>query len=396
MGMAIDHHRLGSPVPFRTDAPVPVYVHVPFCAKRCWYCDFNVVTGLGRLSGEYLAALIGDIAAFADFLERPRVSHSIYIGGGTPSIIGGTRLRALLQALIAAFPPGRDAEITVEVNPTDATPQLLGALVDGGANRVSIGVQSFHDTRLAELDRLHDGDRAAEAVELARAAGLASVSIDLLYGLPNQDLVGWEADLARAIALKPDHISAYALTLYGAGADARAASLGGVPAGDALVGYYAFAVARLAVAGYQHYEVSNWSRPGRRSLHNLAIWQGSEYLGFGCGAHAVVGRRRYSTLRMPAAYLEARRSGASVVEWQEDLTDADLLTELIATALRTVDGLDLARLREAFGYDLATVKATVCESLQTSGYARLTPNRLVLTDTGLFLADGIAAELLPG
>jgi oxygen-independent coproporphyrinogen III oxidase len=396
MGMAIDHHRLESPVPFRTDAPAPVYVHVPFCAKRCWYCDFNVVTGLGRLTAEYLNALIGDIAGFADYLQSPRASHSIYIGGGTPSIIGGARLRALLEALTAAFPPGPDAEITVEVNPTDATSQLMRALVDGGANRVSIGIQTFDDTRLAELDRLHDGDGAAEAVRLARTAGLASVSMDLLYGLPNQSPAHWEADLVRALALRPDHISAYALTLYGAGADARAAALGGSPVGDALAGYYDLAVARLAAAGYEHYEVSNWALPGHRSRHNLAIWQGSEYLGFGCGAHAVVGQRRYSTLRMPAAYLEARRSGTSVVEWQEDLTDADRLTELIATALRTSDGLDLAHLREAFGYDLVADRATVCASLQSSGYAHLAADRLLLTDTGLFLADGIAAELLPG
>ncbi len=396
MGMAIDHHRLGSPVPFRTDAPAPVYAHVPFCAKRCWYCDFNVVTGLGRLTGQYLAALTGDIAAFADFLERPRASHSIYIGGGTPSIIGGARLRRLLEALTAAFPPGPYAEITVEVNPTDATPRLMGALVEGGANRISIGAQSFNDARLAELDRLHDGDRAADAVELARAAGLTSVSIDLLYGLPNQDPTAWEADLTRAIALRPDHISAYALTLYGAGADRRAEALGGTPTGDDLARYYDLAVARLAAAGYEHYEVSNWSLPGHQSRHNLAIWQGSEYLGFGCGAHAVVGRRRYSTLRMPAAYLEARSSGSSVVEWQEDLTDADLITELIATALRTADGLDLVHLRDTFGFDLAADKATVCASLQSSGYADLTADHLTLTDSGLFLADGIAAELLPG
>ncbi|MDP6349549.1 MAG: radical SAM family heme chaperone HemW [Chloroflexota bacterium] len=393
--MAIDHHRLGSPVPFRTDEPTPVYVHVPFCAKRCWYCDFNVVTGLGRLTGEYLKALIGDVAGFAKFLQSPRASHSIYIGGGTPSIISGARLRALLEALTAAFPPVPDAEITVEVNPTDATPQLMRALADGGTNRVSIGVQTFDDTRLAELDRLHDGDRAAEAVHLARAAGLASVSIDLLYGLPNQKPDHWEADLVRALALRPDHISAYALTLYGAGADARATTLGGTPAGDALAGYYDLAVARLAAAGYEHYEVSNWALPGHRSRHNLAIWQGSEYLGFGCGAHAVVGRRRYSTLRMPAAYLEARSSGTSVVEWQEDLTDADRLAELIATALRTADGLDLEHLRGAFGYDLVAQREAVCASLQSSGYARLTADRLTLTDPGLFLADGIAAELLP-
>ena len=395
MGMAIDHHGLGSRNPFRDGDPIPVYVHIPFCAKHCWYCDFNVYEGLGRLAGAYIEALCSDIIALAEYLERPKAAYSVYVGGGTPSIVGWKRLAALLGTISRSFPPESGAEITVEVNPTDATAALMEGLVEVGVNRVSLGVQSFDNDRLAELDRLHKADRSAVAVELAREARVGSVSIDLLYGIPNQSPDDWEAELEKAIALQPDHVSAYALTLYGEVAEKRATALGGARTGDDLAAYYGLAVEMLGEAGYEHYEVSNWARPGQRSRHNGAIWRGSEYLGFGCGAHATVGRRRYSTLNQPAAYIEAVRDRGTLVGWEEQLSEADLLMELIAGSLRTAEGLDPAGVRQRFAYDLALEKRTELESLRKAGYAELEPGRLRLTDTGLLLADGIAARLLP-
>jgi oxygen-independent coproporphyrinogen-3 oxidase len=271
----------------------------------------------------------------------------------------------------------------------------MEGLAEVGVNRVSLGVQSFDNDRLAELDRLHKADRSAVAVELAREARVGSVSIDLLYGIPNQSPDDWEAELEKAIALQPDHVSAYALTLYGEVAEKRATALGGARTGDDLAAYYGLAVEMLGEAGYEHYEVSNWARPGQRSRHNGAIWRGSEYLGFGCGAHATVGRRRYSTLNQPAAYIEAVRDRGTLVGWEEQLSEADLLMELIAGSLRTSEGLDPAGVRQRFAYDLALEKRTELESLRKAGYAELEPGRLRLTDTGLLLADGIAARLLP-
>jgi oxygen-independent coproporphyrinogen-3 oxidase len=309
--------------------------------------------------------------------------------------VGWKRLAALLGTISRSFPPESGAEITVEVNPTDATAALMEGLVEVGVNRVSLGVQSFDNDRLAELDRLHKADRSAVAVELAREARVGSVSIDLLYGIPNQSPDDWEAELEKAIALQPDHVSAYALTLYGEVAEKRATALGGARTGDDLAAYYGLAVEMLGEAGYEHYEVSNWARPGQRSRHNGAIWRGGEYLGFGCGAHATVGRRRYSTLNQPAAYIEAVRDRGTLVGWEEQLSEADLLMELIAGSLRTSEGLDLAGVRQRFAYDLALEKRTELESLRKAGYAELEPGRLRLTDTGLLLADGIAARLLP-
>ena len=375
--------------------PIPVYVHIPFCAKHCWYCDFNVHEGLGPMAGAYIEALCSDITAMAEYLEGPKPAYSVYLGGGTPSIVGWKRLKRLLATLVRSFPPDEGAEVTVEVNPTDATAALMGGLVEAGVNRVSIGVQSFDDHRLAELDRLHKADGATVAVEEARRAGVASVSIDLLYGIPNQTLEDWEADVEKAIALRPDHVSAYALTLYGGAAEKRAADLGGARSGDGLAPYYGLVVGLLEQAGYEHYEVSNWARPGHRSRHNGAIWRGSEYLGFGCGAHATVGRRRYSTLPQPAAYIKAVSDGRTLVEWEEELSDGDLLIETIAGRLRTSEGLELEGLRNRFAYDLAWERRSDLESLQQAGYAELEAGRLRLTDAGLLLADGIAARLLP-
>ena len=393
--MTIDNHRLGSRDPFRDGGPIPVYVHIPFCAKHCWYCDFNVYEGLGRLAGEYMEALCRDMAAFAGCLDGAKPAYSMYIGGGTPSLVGWKRLNLLLATLFELFPPESGAEIAVEVNPTDATPELMKGLVEAGVNRLSIGVQSFDNNRLVELDRLHRADRAVAAVEQARTAGIWSVSTDLLYGVPNQTVDDWEAEVVKAIALQPDHVSAYALTLYDEAAEARANDLGGVESGDGLAEYYGLAVEHLGRAGYEHYEVSNWAQAGHRSRHNGAIWRGSEYLGFGCGAHATVGRRRYSTLSQPAAYIEAVEEGRTLVEWEEELSDADLLTEMMAGSLRTAEGLDVAEIRMRFGYDLATERQGVLESLQESGYAKYGEEQLRLTEAGLFLADGIAARLLP-
>ncbi len=393
--MAIDHHGLGSRNPFRDGGAIPVYVHIPFCAKHCWYCDFNVYEGLGRLAGAYIEALCRDIIALAEYLEGRKAAYSVYVGGGTPSIVGWKRLAALLETIIGLFPPESGAEITVEVNPTDATAALMEGLVQAGVNRMSLGVQSFDNSRLAELDRLHRADRSAIAVELAREARVGSVSFDLLYGIPNQSPEDWEAEVEKAIALQPDHVSAYALTLYGEVAEKKATALGGARTGDCLAAYYWLAAEMLGEAGYEHYEVSNWARPGQRSRHNGAIWRGSEYLGFGCGAHATVGRRRYSTLNQPAAYIEAVRDRGTLVGWEEQLSEADLLMELIAGTLRTSEGLDLAGVRERFGYDLASDRRADLESLRQAGYAELDSEWLRLTDAGLLLADGIAARLLP-
>jgi oxygen-independent coproporphyrinogen-3 oxidase len=395
MGMAIDHHGLGSRNPFRDGGPIPVYVHIPFCAKHCWYCDFNVYEGLGRLAGTYIEALCSDIIALAEFLERPKGAYSVYVGGGTPSIVGWKRLAALLGTIRRSFPPESGAEITVEVNPTDATAALMDGLAQAGVNRVSLGVQSFDNDRLAELDRLHEADRSAIAVDLALKAGVGSVSIDLLYGIPNQSPDDWVGEVEKAIALQPDHISAYALTLYGEVAENRATASGGAQTGDGLAVYYGLAVEMLRKAGYGHYEVSNWARSGQRSRHNGAIWRGSEYLGFGCGAHATVGHRRYSTLNQPAAYIEAIRDRGLLVGWEEQLSEADLLIELIAGAVRTSEGLDLAGVRERFAYDLASDRRADLEPLRKAGYVEVESGWLRLTDAGLLLADGIAARLLP-
>lgn len=303
-------------------------------------------------------------------------------------------LQNLLNTLLDSFSISIPLEVTVEVNPTDVTNDLMKELYQVGVNRISIGIQSFNNERLAELDRLHTSDQAIQALDFAKAAGIRSVSIDLLYGLPNQTLNGWHKDVLRAVALQPDHISAYSLTLYSESSQSRARKLGGIHPDDELALYYKTACAELSVAGYNHYEVSNWAKTGHRSQYNNSIWHGSEYLGFGCGAHATIGHRRYSTMNNPLSYIQAIADGNNVVSWEEKLSQDNLLTESIGGSLRTINGLDLFMIKDTFSVDIAANHKSLINSLIRSDYATLEAGRLKLTETGFFLADGIAAQLL--
>lgn len=335
-----------------------------------------------------------DIKSFISFLKQPPWVRSFYIGGGTPSLVGSEMLQTLLKTLFDSFSVSQPIEVTVEVNPTDVTNALMQDLCRAGVNRISIGIQSLSDERLLEIDRLHTSEQAIQAVHAAKAAGIPSVSIDLLYGLPNQTIEGWGRDLSRAIDLEPDHISAYSLTLYNASSKLRASRLGEILTDDDLAVYYETACAELSLARYDHYEVSSWAKSGHQSIYNKAIWHGSEYLGFGCGAHATVGNRRYSTMNNPASYIQAIANGDNVVDWAEELTHNDLLAESIGGSLRTTDGLDLVMVQETFAVDLTNTHKQLIESLIGSDYATVEEGRLQLTESGFLLADGIAAQLL--
>ena len=349
---------------------------------------------MGRLSAKYIEALIKDIKSFTNFLKHPPSVQSFYLGGGTPSLIGSDLLQTLLKTLFESFSVSAPVEVTVEVNPTDVTNDLMQDLCRAGVNRLSIGIQSLSNKRLLELDRLHTSEQAIQAIYAAKAAGISSVSIDLLYGLPNQTREGWGRDLSKAIDLEPDHISAYSLTLYNASAELRARSLGDIRTDDDLAIYYEMACAELGLAQYRHYEVSSWAKPGHQSVYNNSIWHGSEYLGFGCGAHATVGNRRYSTMSNPASYIQAIANCDNVVDWAEELTQDDLLAESIGGSLRTIDGLDLVEAKEKFSADLTHTHKQLIASLIGSNYATVEGGRLQLTESGFLLADGIAAQLV--
>ena len=390
-----DYQRLGELSIPNAAALLPAYVHVPFCSKHCWYCDFNVYERMGRLIEPYCQALVREIEDTARVLGgRVRVG-CVYVGGGTPSLIGAKLLAQILDALSVHFGFERGSEATVEANPSNTTANLLSALVEAGYGRLSVGAQSLSNKRLAELDRLHTATEALQAIDRARTAGFRSVSADLLYGVPGQTVSEFEEGLKRVIDGDVDHVSVYALTLHGERAVKAGQRLGGPASSDAMAGFYGVAAELLRDAGFEHYEVSNWARPGHRCQYNESIWRGGEYLAFGCGAHGYLAGRRFSLIREPQAYIDAVVERRSTVETLDHLTGSDRLVESIAFPLRTREGIDLRSVAEAFEFDLAKEKGGEIDQLIAHKLAKLDDGRLRLTDSGMILADAIALRLIP-
>ncbi len=392
--MTWDPHRFGRPDVCASGA-IGAYVHFPFCRRHCWYCDFNVhVAGQGAVAA-YLDALEIEIAAVAGFLEpSPRV-ETIYVGGGTPSHAGRERLGGLLDQLRQRLRLVPGGEFSVEVNPADASAELFAAMTGSGVTRLSLGVQSFTDRRLALLDRDHSGETADRAVELAMAAGFGSVSIDLIYGTPGQSLEEWRTDLERTCRLGVGHVSCYALTLDSQHARTRSSELGRVPDGDGMFAFYQAALEILASAGFEHYETSNWASRGHRCRHNASVWAGGHYLPLGCGAHGFLGNRRYHLVRRPDRYAERLKTSGTLLAGCELLDASDFLREAVALPLRTAAGIELSELKERFGYDLLAEHGPLVKQLADEGLLVREGTRLQPTDRGMFLADGLGAALLP-
>jgi putative oxygen-independent coproporphyrinogen III oxidase len=397
-----------------------VYVHVPFCLTRCHYCDFVTYTGMEGLRRPYAAALLDEAAmAVAALGPRPPVVTSVFVGGGTPTLLPPGDLARVLARLRELLPFAPDAEVTVEANPETVDRAVAGGLVAAGVTRVSMGAQSFDDRVLAALGRVHDADRVGVAVAALRAAGVSAVNLDLIYGGPGEDARSWASTLAEAVALDPEHLSAYALTIEAATKFGRLVAAGRMaePDEDQLADRYETACAVLAGAGYLHYEVSNWARgsegPGRRpgpglpahaSRHNLTYWRRGRYLGLGAGAHEfqaggagaqaaagdrprVDGTRRWNLAGVPA-YLEAVRAGRRPTEGEERLDAGQARFEALALRLRTVDGLDPAEAR-GLGVDPGGAKAA---ELRKAGLLAPGPG-LRLTERGMFLHGEVVASL---
>jgi putative oxygen-independent coproporphyrinogen III oxidase len=389
-------------LPTPTPAPAPaaplvdpgsfgVYVHVPFCLARCHYCDFVTYTGMEGLRRPYAAALLEEAAlAVAALGPEPPEVTSVFVGGGTPTLLPPDDLARLLDRLreLLAFAPG--AEVTVEANPETVDAAVAAGLAGAGVTRVSMGAQSFDGRVLAALGRVHDAARVEAAVATLRAAGVPALNLDLIYGGPGEDDRSWSATLAAAVALGPEHLSAYALTIEPATKFGRLVAAGRMaePAEDDLADRYDTACAALAGAGYAHYEVSNWARPTHASRHNLTYWRRGRYLGLGAGAHEFDGTtRRWNVAGVPA-YLEAVSGHRRPTEGQERLDPDQARFEALALRLRTVDGLGPDEAR-ALGVDPAGEET---DHLRTAGL--LAPGAgLALTEKGMFLHGEVVARL---
>ena len=331
-------------------APVGLYVHVPFCTAKCHYCDFNSYAGLDRLFGTYVEAVGKEIAMQPEGLAL----RTIFFGGGTPSLIEPSDLGRVLKAVEARFAVPNGIEITMEANPGTVAEARLAAFRALGVNRISFGVQSFDAGLLADLGRIHDPDQAASARRAARAAGFDSVNLDFIYGLPNQTLGQWRDTLTRAVELAPEHLSLYSLTVEPGTLFFRRAEQGRLPLPDEdlVADMYELADDVLTAAGYEQYEISNWSRGHEhRCQHNLGYWRNLDYLGVGPGAHSWFGGERYVDTRSPIAWAKQIADGASPIAEREQIPDDLQLGETVMLGLRLMEGIDLDALSMRFGTD---------------------------------------------
>jgi putative oxygen-independent coproporphyrinogen III oxidase len=320
--------------------PVGIYVHVPFCLTRCGYCDFNAYAGLDHLASRYVAALLQEAELAAPAWEGT-VMTSVFLGGGTPTTLEVADLKALVARVRSAYSVAADAEITLEANPDTVDEAKLTGLLEAGYGRLSMGAQSFDRSVLVALERVHQPEAVRRAFWAARSAGYENVNLDLIYGAAGEDVASWERTLEEAIALAPEHVSAYALTIEPATSLGRLVERGAVPAPDPDVQAEMFETAcrMLADAGYGHYEVSNWAKPGYECRHNLGYWERRPYVGLGAGAHGYRDGRRWWNVRPPEEYLRLVEAGELPVGGSEVLEPTDAYLEEVFLRLRILQGI---------------------------------------------------------
>ncbi|GAA1146543.1 coproporphyrinogen III oxidase [Microbacterium oxydans] len=376
--------------------PFSAYLHIPFCTVRCGYCDFNTYTSTelrGAKQEDYASTLIAEIALARRVLDDAgalRPMDTVFFGGGTPTLLPAGDLARMLGAATDAFGLAAGAEVTVEANPDTVTPEVAHTLARAGVTRMSVGMQSAVPHVLAALDRTHRPENVRTAVAAAKDAGLA-VSVDLIYGAPGESLADWQASLDAALALEPDHISAYALIIEDGTKLARQIRRGEVPTpdDDLQADMYELADARLAAGGFDWYEVSNWARtPDRRSRHNLAYWRGNDWWGFGPGAHSHVAGLRWWNVKHPAAYAQRLAASESPAAGTERPDDDSRTLERILLLSRIREGIAIDEVPRA---NRSRVAGLIADGL-VEPLAAL-QGRVQLTLRGRLLADAVVREL---
>jgi len=372
-----------------------VYVHIPFCASRCSYCDFYSTLSLAGMGEQYVQAVLAEARLRRGELRGEPV-RTLYLGGGTPSQLPLPLLGRLIRGLREAIDLTAVKEFTIEANPDDVTPAWCAAVPELGVNRVSMGVQSFEDDILRAIGRRHTAQQAKEAVANLRQVGINNISTDLIYGLPGQTVASWTASVAQAIALRPQHISAYGLT-YEEGTplwkQRERGEVTEIPEEQCLE-MYRILVAGLQAAGYEHYEISNFALPGYHSRHNSSYWNDTPYLGLGAAAHSYDGSiRRYNPHDLQQ-YIDTVMAGATACE-QEELTRWERYDERVMLGLRTARGVDADRLRCDFGNEAWTHFIREAKRHIAAGHLRVTDDgRYILTRDGIMLSDSIIRDLM--
>ena len=396
----------GETIPQRATSALALYVHIPFCETKCPYCDFNTYAKIEPLIPAYVAALRREAEAWGTLLGRLKV-QTIFFGGGTPSYLPLGDIAAILDTVHTAFAVEPDAEITLEANPGDFTPEKLASYLKAGVNRLSIGVQSLDDGLLSLLGRRHNAAQAVEAYRMAGAAGFGNISLDLMFGLPRQSLAQWEASLRGAADLGPEHLSMYCLTLEAGTPMEHWVKSGAMPEPDAdlAADMYLAAEEVMGGLGYRHYEISNWARTGRESRHNLTYWRNEPYLGIGPGAHSYLAGLRFANLKPPREYvarIEAMGNPTQVAEVNADtvrsIPSVDTvepigprleMAETMMMGMRLDTGVSLAAFQRRFGTTLAEAYGTEIAELTADGLVEQADGALRLTARGRLLGNRV-------
>lgn len=369
-----------------------IYIHIPFCKQACYYCDFHFSTNQS-LREEVICAISNELAIQQHYLQGEEI-ETIYFGGGTPSLLSEGELGMILNSIYKHYSINSQPEITLEANPDDLTKEKIQVLKEIGINRVSLGIQSFHDTILKFLNRAHNGKEALRCVLQLREAGIYNLSIDLIHSIPDQDDLMLMQNLEQVIKLAPQHISVYSLTIEDKTVFGKWALRGKIKAvqESQSANQFEMVMDTLTQSGYQHYEISNFCLPGFASKHNSSYWQQKKYLGVGPSAHSFNGETRQFNVSNNHLYLNSMREGKLSFE-REILSRENKINEYILTSLRTDRGCNLSYLTNTYHYDLRKINSDYIQSLLNEGYVTLIHDILLLTRKGKLLADKIAADL---
>ena len=368
-----------------------IYIHIPYCKKACHYCNFHFSTTLNIKNG-FIAALLKEISLQKGYTGDGAI-HTIYFGGGTPSLLNHDELTQILSRITDTFDVRSDAEITLEANPDDITRRSAQDWMASGINRLSIGVQSFRDADLTWMNRAHTAVQAEQSITYIREAGFTNFSIDLIYGTPGLSDDQWQRNLEQATKLNIPHISSYALTVEASTPLAHLIKTKKVqPVNtDQQASQFELLMQWMEDTGYEHYEISNFALPGFRSRHNSAYWDGTTYLGLGPSAHSFNGLERQWNVSNNSLYIKAIGSGQVPFE-KETLTATQKLNEYIMTALRRKEGISMARVRESFNGESKTLLQNSKKYIE-QGLLHASDDHLILTNKGKLFADGIAVSL---
>lgn len=369
-----------------------IYIHIPFCKSRCIYCGFYSTTLLD-LRKKYINAVCREMELRKNYIREP--FSTIYLGGGTPSLLDEAELTKLFLYINNVYDVDRNAEITMECNPDDITPKFTNMLSRLPINRVSMGAQTFADSRLRLLHRRHNSDEVKHAVKLLREAGIKNISIDLMFGFPDESLSQWKEDISAALALNVEHISAYSLMYEEDTPLWKMLDTGKVKEIDEELSLTMFKelVCQLTDAGYEHYEISNFARPGYRSRHNSNYWHQVPYIGLGAAAHSFDLNSRQWNVADLKLYIEEINNGIIPME-REELDNDTTFNDIITTALRTSDGIDLNALETRLGKRYRNTLISAAGKHLEQGLLEIRHDRLRLTAEGIFISDMVMSDLM--